>query len=114
MVADSLSPDSAHLWHVTLTVAGAPVSEIEIRAALERLGHEHPFLLSGRFAVDRAEVRYWEQAVDVDQALTMSVRLWDEHLESAHLPSWQAVESRSLAKTPSTDGGDSIMSSPDP
>ena len=91
MVADSLSPDSAHLWHVTLTVAGAPVSEIEIRSALERLGHEHPFLLSGRFAVDRAEVRYREEAVDVDQALSMSVRLWDEHLESAQLPSWQAV-----------------------
>lgn len=91
MVADSLSPNSARLWHVTLTVSGAPVSEIEIRSALERLGHEHPFLLSVRFAIDRAEVRYWEEAVDVDQALTMSVQLWDKHLESAQLPSWQAV-----------------------
>ncbi len=91
MVVDSQVMEAAHIWHVTLTVTGAPVGEPEIRAALERLSHEHPFLLSGRFAVDRAEVRYWEQAVDLTSALTMAVRLWDEHGQSAQLPPWEAV-----------------------
>ena len=35
-------------WHVTLTVAGEQVPDVEIRHGLERLSHEHPFLLSGR------------------------------------------------------------------
>ena len=50
---------SARMWHVTLTVEGAAVSSHEIRAALERLSEEHPFLLAGRYASNRAEVRYW-------------------------------------------------------
>ncbi|MGI9135705.1 MAG: hypothetical protein ACR2JS_01430, partial [Candidatus Nanopelagicales bacterium] len=50
------------MWHVTLTVAGDTVSSESIKSALERLSEQHPFLLAGRFAVNRAEVRYWEQA----------------------------------------------------
>ena len=50
------------MWHVTLTVAGHPVAVAEIRSGLERLEHEHPFLLSARYAPDRAELRYWEEA----------------------------------------------------
>ncbi len=80
-----------HMWHVTLTVAGAPVADGEIKAALERLSHEHPFLLSGRYTVDRAEVRYWEEAADVSSALRMAVHLWDEHIVSAQLPAWRVV-----------------------
>lgn len=83
------SPD--HMWHVTLTVAGAAVTDDEIKAALERLSHEHPFLLSGRYTSDRAEVRYWEEAADVSSALRMAVHLWDEHIVSAHLPAWRVV-----------------------
>lgn len=79
------------MWHITLTVAGSRVSEPAIRAALERLSHEHPFLLSGRYAADRAEVRYWEEAADVASALRMAVLLWDEHVVSAQLPSWRVV-----------------------
>ena len=91
MVADSQLVEAAHIWHVTLTVTGAPVGEPEIRAALERLSHEHPFLLSGRFAVDRAEVRYWEEAVDMPTALGLAVQPWAEHRESARLPPWEPV-----------------------
>ena len=91
MVADSRVIDPAHIWHVTLTVTGIPITEAEIRAALERLSHEHPFLLSGRFAVDRAEVRYWEEAANISQVLAMAVRLWAEHGQSAQLPQWAAV-----------------------
>jgi hypothetical protein len=79
------------MWHITLTVAGQNVPEPEIKAALERLSLEHPFLLSGRYAIDRAEVRYWEEASDVATALRMAVLLWDEHAVTAQLPLWRVV-----------------------
>ena len=79
------------MWHVTLTVAGPSVGDDLIRSALERLSEEHPFLLSGRYTVDRAEVRYWEEAPDVTTALRMAANLWNEHTESADLPVWRVV-----------------------
>jgi hypothetical protein len=79
------------MWHITLTVAGDSVPEPEIQQALERLSDEHPFLLSGRYAADRAEVRYWEEASDVASAIRMAVLLWDEHIVSARLPRWRVV-----------------------
>jgi hypothetical protein len=84
-------PDMRSMWHITLTVAGQTVPESVIKGALERLSHEHPFLLSGRYAADRAEVRYWEEATDVATALRMAVLLWDEHIASAQLPPWRVV-----------------------
>ena len=90
---DDAAADAARrsMWHITLTVAGHAVPEQEIKLALERLSDEHPFLLSGRYAVDRAEVRYWEEAVDVATALRMAVLLWDEHTVTAQLPMWRVV-----------------------
>lgn len=85
------SASAREMWHVTLTVAGAPVDAAEIKAALERLSEEHPFLLAGRYSSDRAEVRYWEEAGDVSSALRMAVLLWDEHIVSAQLPRWRVV-----------------------
>ncbi len=85
------SDETRAMWHITLTVAGPRVPEAVIKCALERLGHEHPFLLSGRYSADRAEVRYWEEATDVATALRMAVRLWEEHTESAELPPWRVV-----------------------
>ncbi len=79
------------MWHITLTVAGRAVPAAVIKSALERLSEEHPFLLSGRFSTDRAEVRYWEEAGDVATALRMAVLLWDEHTASAQLPAWRVV-----------------------
>lgn len=79
------------MWHITLTVAGPSVPSQVIKNALERLSYEHPFLLSGRYAADRAEVRYWEEANDVATALRMAVHLWDEHVMSAQLPPWRVV-----------------------
>jgi hypothetical protein len=84
-------PDMRSMWHITLTVAGQAVPEPVIKGALERLSDEHPFLLSGRYAADRAEVRYWEEATDVAMALRMAVLLWDEHVASAQLPPWRVV-----------------------
>ena len=82
---------SGQMWHVTVTVAGYPVPVIEIRTGLERLEHEHPFLLAGRYAPDRAEVRYWEEARDAASVVGLALRLWDEHRLSAGLPAWSVV-----------------------
>ena len=79
------------LWHVTLTVGGEPVEPAEIRAALERLATEHPFLLDGRYAGARAEVRYWEEADYLEDAAAMALRLWGEHRASAQLPRWEVL-----------------------
>ena len=85
-------PDVSRLmWHITVTVAGTPVEGPVIKAALERLSEEHPFLLSGRYSTDRAEVRYWEEAPDVATALRMASDLWNLHSGSADLPPWRVV-----------------------
>ena len=42
-------------------------------------------------ATDSAEVRYWEEAEDVHDALALALRLWGEHRESAGLPKWNVV-----------------------
>ncbi len=90
----SAPPDQAAaalLWHVTVTVSGPPVPVAEIRAGLERLADEHPFLLAGRYASDRAEVRYWEEAADAWVITDLALRLWEEHRGSAGLPQWRVV-----------------------
>ncbi len=79
------------LWHVTVTVAGPSAVPEKVRRGLEQLSVDHPFLLSGRYATDRAEVRYWEEADDVHEALAMAEKLWEEHRESAGLPCWNVV-----------------------
>jgi hypothetical protein len=79
------------MWHVTLTVVGDPVDVGEIRAALERLTHEQPFLLSVRYSSDRAELRYWEEARDLEDAAALALRLWGEHRTSAGLPAWRVA-----------------------
>jgi hypothetical protein len=44
------------LWHVTLTLGGPQIDADEVLDALRRLADEQPFLLSGRYAGDRAEI----------------------------------------------------------
>jgi len=77
------------LWHVTLTVAGDRYEPEAVLGALQRLGREHPFFLSGRYGADRAELRYWEEAQSCSDACALALRLWGEHRESAILPPWQ-------------------------
>lgn len=83
--------ESRPMWHVTLTVVGAAVDLGEVRSALERLTHEQPFLLSARYAADRAEIRYWEEARDLEDAAALALRLWGEHRTSAALPPWRVA-----------------------
>ena len=81
----------AALWHVTLTVAGDDQPTDEVLAALERLAAERPFFLSGRYGAERAELRYWEEAVDCSDACALALRVWFEHRESAQLPPWHVI-----------------------
>ncbi|MEU9732718.1 hypothetical protein [Streptomyces sp. NPDC048002] len=79
------------LWHVTLSVSGEEAPLKEVRRALEQLAHDHPFLLTSRYANDHAEIRYWEEARDLHDAAAVALRLWGEHRQSAGLPPWEIV-----------------------
>ena len=83
--------DLPRLWHVTLSVAGKCVPLTDLRRALEQLAHDHPFLLTSRYASDHAEIRYWEEARDLHDAAAVALRLWGEHRLSAGLPPWEIV-----------------------
>ncbi len=79
------------MWHVTLTVVGDALPAGDVRVALERLTEERPFLLSARYAADRAELRYWEEASDLEGAAALALRLWGEHRSTAQLPPWHVA-----------------------
>ncbi|MET9909845.1 hypothetical protein ABZZ74_24085 [Streptomyces sp. NPDC006476] len=83
--------DLPRLWHVTLSVSGAEVPLAEVRRGLEQLAHDHPFLLTSRYAGDHAEIRYWEEARDLHDAAAVALRLWGEHRRTAQLPPWEIV-----------------------
>ena len=83
--------DAPRLWHVTLSVSGDKAPLNEVRRALEQLAHDHPFLLTSRYAGDHAEIRYWEEARDLHDAAAVALRLWGEHRQSAGLPPWEIV-----------------------
>ena len=82
---------NAPMWHVTLTMAGDQRAPDEVRASLERLADERPFLLTARYSADRAELRYWEQAGELEDAAALALRLWGEHRISADLPPWRVT-----------------------
>ncbi|MER5489950.1 hypothetical protein ACSMX9_07450 [Streptomyces sp. LE64] len=79
------------LWHVTLSLSGAEAPLGEVRRGLEQLAHDHPFLLTSRYAHDHAEIRYWEEARDLHDAAAVALRLWGEHRRTAQLPPWEIV-----------------------
>ncbi|MEU9335920.1 hypothetical protein AB0D49_22520 [Streptomyces sp. NPDC048290] len=83
--------DAPRLWHVTLSVSGEAAPLKEVRRALQQLAHDHPFLLTSRYAVDHAEIRYWEEARDLHDAAAVALRLWGEHRQTAGLPPWEIV-----------------------
>jgi hypothetical protein len=83
--------DLPRLWHVTLSVSGKEAPLTEVRRGLEQLAHDHPFLLTSRYANDHAEIRYWEEARDLHDAAAVALRLWGEHRLTAGLPPWEIV-----------------------
>ena len=88
---DRSAAPASRLWHVTLSLSGAEAPLSEVRRGLERLAHDHPFLLAGRYAGDHAEIRYWEEARDLHDAAAVALRLWGEHRGTAQLPPWEIV-----------------------
>jgi hypothetical protein len=81
----------SRLWHITLSVSGREAPLKEVRRGLEQLAHDHPFLLTSRYANDHAEIRYWEEARDLHDAAAVALRLWGEHRSTANLPPWEIV-----------------------
>ena len=90
MVDASVDGD-ARLWHVTVTVAGTAHEAGVIREAMQRLLDERPFLHALRYASERAEIRYWEEADDMLDAASLALRVWNEHRGTAGLPRWEVV-----------------------
>ncbi|NJP65277.1 hypothetical protein HCJ92_03010 [Streptomyces sp. ventii] len=88
---DGEEQPESRLWHVTLSVSGDPAPPGDVRRALEQLAHDHPFLLTSRYAADHAEIRYWEEALDLRDAAAVALRLWGEHRRTAQLPPWEIV-----------------------
>lgn len=83
--------DEPRLWHVTVTVCGDAHEADVVRQGLERLKDEHAFLHSMRYAGDRAEICYWEEAPEMLDAAAMAMRVWNEHRDTAGLPRWEVV-----------------------
>lgn len=79
------------LWHVIVTVGGEPQDPDKIRVSLVRLLAERPFLHSVRFGERRAELQYWEESLDMVDAASLALRLWNEHRVTADLPDWKVV-----------------------
>ncbi len=89
---DETSVDNAaRLWHVTVTAAGSAHDSDVVRQAMARLAEERPFLHALRYGPERVEIRYWEEAVDMLDAASLALRVWNEHRDSAGLPSWEVV-----------------------
>ena len=86
-----MTEDEVRLWHVTVTVAGAPMEPLIVRAALQRLNEQRPFLSTLRFSSDRAEIGYWDEGETLLDAASLGLRLWNEYRESANLPAWEVV-----------------------
>lgn len=87
------------LWHVTLTVAGNGVEALIVRNALRRLSEQRPFLHSLKYAADRAEIQYWEEADSLLDASSLALRVWNEYRDSAGLPRWEVVGLEVLERT---------------
>ncbi|MEO3754893.1 hypothetical protein [Streptomyces sp. B6B3] len=86
-----VADEEPRLWHIILSVAGPATPPADVRRGLERLAHDHPFLLTSRYAADHAEIRYWEEARDLHDAAALALRLWGEHRRTAQLPPWEIV-----------------------
>jgi hypothetical protein len=78
-------------WHVTLTLAGAPVEPLLVRGALTRLGEERPFLDSVRSTGSSVELQFWDEGESMLDVASLAMRLWNEHRSSANLPDWEVV-----------------------
>lgn len=85
------APVELPLWHVRVTLAGEPVDPRLLNGALEQMCSGGAFLGSARYAADRVELTYWDEAENVDDAAALALRVWNDHRQDAGLPSWTVV-----------------------
>ena len=78
-------------WHVTLTLSGAPVEPLIVRAAMQRLNEERLFLDSVTSTGESVEIQFWDQGENMLDVASLAMRLWNEHRDSAKLPDWEVV-----------------------
>lgn len=86
-----MTAEQGRHWHVRVTVAGNAMEPMLVRAALQRLGEERPFLTSAAFTGDSAQVEFWDEGDSLLDVASLALRLWAEHRESAGLPQWEVV-----------------------
>jgi hypothetical protein len=79
------------LWFVKVTVGGDALAPQRVRKALERLSVERAFLVSVRYGDDRAEVRYWDECADADEAIRQALSLWGDREVATRLPGWRVI-----------------------
>jgi hypothetical protein len=79
------------LWFVKVTVGGDRLSPMRVKRALEQLSVERAFLASARFDRDRAEVRYWDECGDAEEAVRQALSLWGNDEVFAELPGWRVM-----------------------
>lgn len=79
------------LWFVKVTVGGDSLVPNRVQRALERLSVERAFLVSARYGDDRAEVRYWDECRDADEAIRQALALWGDDEVATRLPGWRVI-----------------------
>ncbi len=82
---------SLPLWHVRVTLAGDAADPGPLGEALRALCEANPFLASIRYRSDRAEVTYWDEAENADDAAALALRVWNDHRRRLGLPAWEVV-----------------------
>lgn len=83
--------DALPLWHVRVTLSGSPADPARLGEALRGLCEANPFLASVRYGADRAEVTYWDEAENADDAAALALRVWNDHRRRLGLPAWEVV-----------------------
>jgi hypothetical protein len=79
------------LWFVKVTVGGDSLVPTRVHRELDRLSVERAFLVSARYGDDRAEVRYWDECHDADEAIRQALSLWGDDEVATRLPGWRVI-----------------------
>jgi hypothetical protein len=83
--------DSPALWFVKVTLGGDRLVLGRVKKALERLSVERAFLVSARYDDSRADIRYWDECDDADEAIRQALSLWGDDEVSTRLAGWKVI-----------------------
>ena len=79
------------LWLVKVTLGGDDLDLEWVHRVLSELSVERAFLLTARYADDRAEISYWDEGSDVNVAVEQAFALWGSREVLGALPGWQVI-----------------------